>query len=83
MEIIGRKEEIDCLNRAYLSKKAELVVIYGRKGVGKSFLINEAFKDKFPFSYLPIPPNVDGPSLTMQSQIDYFCFLLQKYGAKI
>jgi AAA+ ATPase superfamily predicted ATPase len=49
--IIGRKEEIDKLNRAYASKYSEFVAVYGRRRIGKTFLIRETFKDRFTFQY--------------------------------
>ena len=39
-EIIGRKYEIAELKRYYNSGRAEFVAIYGRRRVGKTFLIN-------------------------------------------
>ncbi len=45
--IIGRKEEIRRLNRCYESNKSQLVIVYGRRRVGKTFLISELFKGKF------------------------------------
>lgn len=41
--IIGRKDEILKLERLYKSSKSEFVAIYGRRRVGKSFLVNEVF----------------------------------------
>lgn len=38
--IIGRKEEINILERRYNSKKSEFIAIYGRRRVGKSFLVS-------------------------------------------
>ncbi len=34
--IIGRKEEKDKLNKEFLSKTSEFIVIYGRRSVGKT-----------------------------------------------
>lgn len=52
--IIGRKEEIDKLNRAYNSEYSEFVAVYGRRRIGKTFLIRETFKGKFTFQYTGI-----------------------------
>lgn len=49
--IIGRKEEIAKLKRAYDSDKSEFVVVYGRRRIGKTFLIRETFDYKFTFQY--------------------------------
>ena len=42
-QIIGRKQEIAELNRVFESGRAEFVAVYGRRRVGKTFLINEVF----------------------------------------
>lgn len=47
--IIGRKPEIDKLERLYKSNKSEFVAIYGRRRVGKSYLVNEVFGKKVVF----------------------------------
>ena len=44
--IIGRKNEILKFKRLYDSPKSEFVAIYGRRRVGKSFLVNEVFGKK-------------------------------------
>ena len=41
--IIGRKSEQDKLQRCLDSKSSEFVAIYGRRRVGKSFLVHEFF----------------------------------------
>ena len=43
---IGRENELNTLNRLYQSHKFEFAVIYGRRRVGKTALINEFVKDK-------------------------------------
>lgn len=43
---IGRENELNTLNRLYSSDKFEFAVIYGRRRVGKTALINEFVKDK-------------------------------------
>ena len=48
-KIIGRLEEIERLNRCMRSDSAQLVVVYGRRRVGKTFLINEYFQNNFAF----------------------------------
>jgi AAA+ ATPase superfamily predicted ATPase len=49
MNIIGRTKEIEILNSCYKSNKSEFVAIYGRRRVGKTFLIKELFKDCLTF----------------------------------
>lgn len=48
--IIGRKREIAELQRIYSSQKSEFIAIYGRRRVGKSFLVNEVFGKNITFS---------------------------------
>jgi len=49
MEFIGREEEIKTLTDCYQSNKSEFVAVYGRRRVGKTFLIKELLEDKFTF----------------------------------
>ena len=49
MRIIGREREKDCLMQCLLSKRPELVVVYGRRRVGKTYLIKEFFNNNFSF----------------------------------
>ena len=44
--IIGREAEIAILERLYKSKKSEFVAIYGRRRIGKSYLVNEVYGSK-------------------------------------
>lgn len=41
--MIGRRDEINELNNLYNNGKAELVAIYGRRRVGKTFLVDQVF----------------------------------------
>ena len=41
--MIGRDHEKRMLERLYQSKKAEFIAVYGRRRVGKTFLVEEAF----------------------------------------
>lgn len=50
-DIIGRSKEIQLLEKLAKEKKASLVVTYGRRRIGKSFLINSYLKDKINFSF--------------------------------
>ena len=50
MSLIGRNTEIELLERYIVSKNAEFIALYGRRRVGKTFLINQTFKDRFAFS---------------------------------
>lgn len=43
---VGRENELKKLNKAYKNNGLECVVIYGRRRIGKTALINEFIKDK-------------------------------------
>lgn len=49
MKIIGRKWEKDHLMQCFQSKRPEFVVVYGRRRVGKTYLIREFFHKQFSF----------------------------------
>lgn len=49
MKILGREKEQDKLWKLRNSKKPEFLVVYGRRRVGKTFLIREYFNQKFSF----------------------------------
>lgn len=51
MVIIGRKKEMRELQRFKDSKKPELVIMYGRRRVGKTYLIRQFFDSKFSFYF--------------------------------
>lgn len=58
--IIGRQKELERLNRLYDSEKSEFVAIYGRRRVGKSFLVDEAFKGKIVFNAVGVYMDEEG-----------------------
>jgi len=41
--IVGREYECERLDDCMLSNQAQLIIIYGRRRIGKTFLINEYF----------------------------------------
>lgn len=48
--IIGREAEISILERALRSKKSEFIALYGRRRVGKSYLVSEVYSGKIAFT---------------------------------
>ena len=49
--LIGRELEYDILRNTISSELSEFVAIYGRKRVGKTFLVRETFDYKFTFQH--------------------------------
>ena len=46
MKFINRKEELDFLERKYASKEAELIILHGKRRIGKTELILNFIKNK-------------------------------------
>lgn len=70
MEIIGRSKEIKEFKRILISEKSEFLVVYGRRRIGKTFLIREYFKNQFSY-YITGLPNA-----TKKQQLDNFYTIL-------
>lgn len=49
MLIVGRERETDVLLTCMRSGKPEFIVVYGRRRVGKTYLVKEYFKGRFAF----------------------------------
>ena len=47
--MVGRIEEIKTLDEIMSRKEGQLVAVYGRRRIGKTYLIRNYFKDKFTF----------------------------------
>lgn len=47
--MIGRQKEIQILTKAYSSDKPELIAVFGRRRVGKTYLIRQYFGNKIDF----------------------------------
>ena len=50
MEIIGRKIEKNILLEALTSSQSEMIAVYGRRRVGKTFLVEHIFENKICFN---------------------------------
>ena len=76
MKIIGRLEEQEKLRMLLNSKKAEFVVVYGRRRIGKTFLIKEFFNDTFSFYTSGVLSN------KMKDELYAFNQSLKEYGCQ-
>lgn len=79
-EIIGRKKEIAELHRYYHSGRAEFVAVYGRRRVGKTFLIDEVFHDNMVFHHTGLSPYDRQRKVTLKDQLQNFYFSLLRHG---
>ena len=48
---VGRTREIERLDRCFNEKQAQLILVYGRRRVGKTFLIDSYFENLFTFRF--------------------------------
>lgn len=62
--MIGRQSENEILNKDYKTGKSSIIVVYGRRRIGKSYLINEHLKSKRHFKF----EGIEGQSSAFQLQ---------------
>lgn len=78
--MVGRIEEIRQLEKLYSSGRSEFVAVYGRRRVGKTYLVKEVFRDRLVFWHTGVSPyDGDGGSL-MEDQLRAFHYNLIRYG---
>lgn len=78
--MIGRKREVQELEKLYDSKQAELVAVYGRRRVGKTYLINQTFSNRFLFKHAGLAPEEDNSIKETARQLNQFYLDLVAYG---
>lgn len=74
--IVGRKKELAQINQYYNSGKAEFIAVYGRRRVGKTYLIRQHFKNQFAFDMTGV---MEG---SKAEQMAAFHAALKTYGYK-
>ena len=75
--IIGRVEEIALLSKIITSEEAELIAVYGRRRVGKTFLIRNIFQKQLVFEFSGIH------DATLDQQLESFIGELSKASASL
>lgn len=73
---IGREREMASLNRLYASDKFEFAVIYGRRRVGKTALINQFIRDKKAIYFMGVESNA-------RQNLENFSRTILEYGAGV
>lgn len=74
MELVGRTKELALLHGALEKKESQFIAIYGRRRVGKTYLVREAFRNDFCFCHTGYY------NQPRQNQIDAFYKSLRKAG---
>lgn len=72
--LIGRHKETAQLKQCLESDRSELVVIFGRRRVGKTFLVDKFFKKQYDFTY------TGGHNLEQRVQLRNFAKALKKFS---
>lgn len=80
--MIGREKETSKLIELYNRDNAELVAVYGRRRVGKTYLIDETFKDRITFRHAGLSPiendgQPEGNTKRKQLQAFYYSLITQ------
>lgn len=79
--IVGRKKEIEELDRLYHSNRPEFVAVYGRRRVGKTFLIKQALKDKITFQHTGVSPvDQENEKNRLSTQLESFYYSMLNHG---
>ncbi len=74
--VIGRHEEKIILQDALKSNRAELIVVYGRRRIGKTYLVGEVYKQHICFAFSGMHKS------TYKNQLKNFNLALQNYFPK-
>lgn len=72
--LIGRKKEVERIQNALNSGRSEFIAVYGRRRVGKTYLIRETLKDRFTFFHSGLAHR------NKASQLAEFAKSLELYG---
>ena len=83
--MVGRKQETAMLNKLYNSNRAQFVAVYGRRRIGKTYLINEVFGDKVTFRHAglsPIEEDRNESTSPLKKQLNHFYNSLVLQGMK-
>jgi len=75
--LIGRKKEVKKLKSYLVSRKSEFVAVYGRRRVGKTFLIRKTYNNQFSFQLTGLA------NASMKEQLGQFNVALAQYATEI
>ena len=73
-KLVGREKEIKELDRLLHSDRSELIIVYGRRRIGKTFLVRQFFAERFTFYY------TGAHHKSQKEQLDNFANALQRYS---
>ncbi len=73
-KLVARHKECKQLQRCLQSDKSEFIIVYGRRRIGKTFLIEQFFNKTYDFKF------VGGHNLSSKKQLSNFAKALTKYS---
>ena len=73
-KLVGRERECQELHRVMESDRSEFVIVYGRRRVGKTFLVDQYYQGQYDFTF------VGGHNLSRQRQLTSFARALKKFS---
>lgn len=83
--MIGREKEVSELLERYDRDEAQFVAVYGRRRVGKTYLIDETFKGRITFRHAgvsPIESDDEPKEKPIKKQLRAFYYSLISHGMK-
>ena len=78
--IISRTKEQEALRSAKQADESRFIAVYGRRRVGKTFLIREVYDYEFVFQHAGLSPHDGGK--TKKAQLEAFAVSLKKSGLR-
>lgn len=76
-KLVGGERECQEPRRAMESDRSEFVIVYGRRRVGKTFLVDQYYHGQYDFTF------VGGHNLSRQRQLTSFARALKKFSLVI
>lgn len=78
----GRTKETLELEELYNRNRSELVAVYGRRRVGKTYLVERVFKNRFSFRHAGLSPVEHTKKGFLDAQLKHFYNSLKTFGLK-
>lgn len=78
--MVGRKEEKKYLLSLLEEDEPQFVAVFGRRRIGKTYLIRETFNHEFTFEHTGLSNNQIEPGKRKEAQLEKFSESLREYG---
>jgi predicted AAA+ superfamily ATPase len=75
MELIGREQETEILQKLIIKSEPEFVAVYGRRRVGKTFLVRQVYEENIVFECSGLHQK------SLAQQLENFWLTLQEYNS--